>query len=158
MAKSAAMKGFKSVHAKSIKALAWVSMVIATADGVLLAGTFVAKWIHTGLKLIPEPWRTIVVVIVIIGGLVAAFLDCWLDLEPNQVAIWAALLLPSIAKNVSGGVAQWVQDVSTTVLHAIDQWLFKAAPAGLGSSSLAIAFAVGALLMANRVVKKSRKG
>lgn len=158
MGKSAATKGFRSLHAKSIKGLAWASFVIAVADGVLLAGTFISDWIHTGLGFISEPWRTIITVILVIFGLVAAFLDCWLDLEPNQLAIWCALLLPSIARGLSGGIADWTRDASQTVLHAIDQWLFKAAPAGLGSTWLAIAIAVAAVLMAHRVVKKTRKG
>jgi fructose-specific phosphotransferase system IIC component len=158
MSKGTATKGLRSAHAKSIKGLAWASFVVALADGALLPGTFVGDWVRTAFGILPNTWSVVVPVIVLIVGWVAVFLDCYLDLEPNQVAIYGALLLPTVASTISGGLADWVRSVADTVLHAIDQWLFQAAPDGLGSSALALAAAVAVLLMANRVVKKSRKG
>lgn len=156
MAKSAATAGLRSAHAKSIKGLAWASLVIALADGALLPGTFVGDAISTVFGWLP--WGPVIPIIILIVGWVGVFLDSYLDLEPNQVAVWGALLLPSVAASMSGGLADWTKDIASTVLQAIDRWLFAAAPDGLGSSTLAVAIAVAVVLMAQRVVKKSRKG
>jgi hypothetical protein len=158
MGKNAATKGLRAVHAKSIKGLAWASFIIAVADGALIPGTFVGDWVRSIAGWIPAPWGVIVSVIALVVGFVAVFLDCYLDLEPNQVAVIGALLLPTIASTIRGGLADWVRDIAHDVLHLIDQWLFKAAPDGLGSTALAVAVAVAVLMMASRVVKKSRKG
>ena len=156
MAKGKGLGGLKAAHTKSIKALAWVSFVIAVAAGALLPGTFVGDWTRTVFGWLP--WGPVIPIIVLVLGTGAAFLDCYLDLEPNQVAVYAALLLPSVASTISGGLADWVRALADTVLDAVDQWLFAASPDGLGSSALAIATAATVVLMANRVVKKSRKG
>ena len=156
MAKGKGLGGLKAAHTKSIKALAWASFVIAVAAGALLPGTFIGDWVRTAFGWLP--WGPVIPIIVLIVGVVAAFLDCYLDLEPNQVAVYAALLLPTIASTISGGLAGGVRNLANTVLDAVDQWLFKASPDGLGSSALAIATAFAVVLMANRVVKKSRKG
>lgn len=151
-----AVAGLRAAHTKSIKALAWASFVVAVAAGALLPATFIGDGVRAVFGWLP--WGPVIPIIVLIVGVVAAFLDCYLDLEPNQIAVYAALLLPSIASTISGGLADGVQAIAGTVLHAIDQWLFKASPAGLGSSALAIATATAVVLMSNRVVKKSRKG
>lgn len=155
MAKGKGLGGLKAAHTKSIKALAWASFVIGIAAGALLPGTFIGDWTRTFFGWLP--WGPVIPIIVLIVGTVAAFLDCYLDLEPNQIAVYAALMLPSIASTISGGIADAVRAIANTVLDAVDQWLFKASPAGLGSSALAIATAFTVVLMSNRVVKKTRK-
>lgn len=147
--------GLRSAHAKSVKGLAWATLVIGLADGALLPGTFVGDAVRTVFGWLP--WGPVIPIIVLIVGWVAVFLDSYLDLEPNQIAVAGALLLPSVATSMSGGLAEWTEDIADTVLNAIDQWLFAAQPDGLGSGTLAVAVAVAAGLMAQRVVKKSRK-
>jgi len=147
--------GLRAMHQKSVKGLAWASFVIALACGALLPGTFVGEWVVTVLGWLP--WGATIPVIVLIVGWVGVFLDTYLDLEPNQLAVWGALLLPSVAGAVSGGMADWTQDIADTVLEAVDQSLFAAAPEGLGSTALALATSVAAVLMAQRVVKKGRR-
>jgi hypothetical protein len=156
MARGTATAGLRAAHTKSIKGLAWASFIIAIAVGALLPDTFVGNWTREVFSWLP--WGPVIPIILLIVGFVAAFLDCYLDLEPNQVAVYSALMLPTIASTIEGGLADWVRDISRTVLDAIDQWLFKAAPEGLGSTALAIAIAFAVILMSNRVVKKSRKG
>lgn len=156
MGKGAASAGLRSAHAKSIKGLAWASFVIALADGAMLPATFVGDAVDTGLGWLP--WGAIVPIIILVVGWGAVFLDTYLDLEPNQVAVIGALLLPSVAASLNGGLADWTEDVADKVLNAIDQWLFAAMPDGLGSQALAVTIAVAVVLMAQRVVKKSRKG
>jgi fructose-specific phosphotransferase system IIC component len=151
-----ATAGLRAAHAKSIKGLAWASFVIAIADGALIPNTFVGDWTRKVFGWLP--WGPVIPIIVLIVGVVATFLDCYLDLEPNQVAVYSALMLPTIASTIHGGLADWVRELSQTVLDAIDQWLFQAAPRGLGSSALAIAIALAVTLMSDRVVKKSRRG
>lgn len=156
MSKGSASAGFRAVHAKSIKGLAWASFVIAVADGALLPSTFVGDFTRQVFSWLP--WGPVIPIIVLIIGFVAAFLDCYLDLEPNQVAVYAALMLPTVASTLSGGLADWVRDISRTALNAIDQWLFQAVPNGVGSQFLAVAIAFAVLMMASRVVNKSRRG
>jgi hypothetical protein len=158
MGKSTATKGLRAAHAKSIKGLAWASFVIALADGALLPGTWIGDWVRTAFGWLPSGLGIAVPVIVLILGWGAVFLDCYLDLEPNQIAVYGALMLPTVASTMSGGLATWTIDIANQVLHTIDSYLFKAVPNGLGSTWLAIGIAVAVLFMANRVVKKSRKG
>lgn len=156
MGKGAASAGLRSAHAKSIKGLAWASFVGALADGALLPGTVVGDAVDAVLGWLPYgdlfPW-----LILIIGwGLV--FLDAWNDLEPNMGAVVGALLLPSVASSMTGGLAEWTQDIAGTVLDAIDQWIKAGQPAGIGGDAFAIGLGLAVLLVAQRVVKKSRKG
>jgi hypothetical protein len=156
MGKSATAAGFRAVHAKSIKGLAWTTLVIALADGAMLPGTFVGDAVRTVFGWLP--WGPVIPIILLVVGWVAVFLDTFLDLEPNQVAVLGALLLPTVATTLHGGMATWTRQIAVNVLHMVDQWIFKAAPAGLGSSALALAVGVAVILMAQRVVNKKRRG
>lgn len=156
MGRGTSTVGLRAVHTKSVKGLAWASFIGALAIGAMLPGTFVGDVIDTVFGWLP--WGPVIPIIVLIVGWIGVFLDTYLDLEPNQLAVYGALLLPSVAATLSGGLADWTEDIADTVLQAVDQWLFSASPNGLGSQALAIALAVACGLMSQRVVKKSRKG
>jgi hypothetical protein len=146
------------MHAKSIKALAWISLVFAFAVSAMLPSTFVGDWTRTMFSWIPGAWGLVIAVIILIVGLIAAVVDVWIDLEPNQVAVYYVLALGCVASTLSGGIASWFTDLSSWFLGLVDQALFSAAPAGLGSTALAVASAVAVVLMTQRVVaKKGRR-
>jgi hypothetical protein len=150
--------GLRGFHSKSIKGLAWASFVIALAAGALLPATFVGDLVRGAFGFLPAGWNIAVPVIILIVGWGAVFLDCYLDLEPNQVAVYGALMLPTVATSISGGLATWTIDLAQSVLGRIDGLLFQAVPNGMGATALAVAVSAAVLFMSNRVVKKTRKG
>jgi hypothetical protein len=153
-----ATAGFRAIHAKSIKALAWLSLIFAFAVSAMLPNTFVGDWTRTMFGWIPAPWGTIIAVIILVVGLIAAIVDLWIDLEPNQVAVYYVLALGCVASTLEGGAAGWFTRLSTWVLGLVDNALFSAAPAGVGSTALAVAALVAVVLMTKRVVaKKGRR-
>lgn len=136
---------------KGRKALAWISYGLAVVGGAALAATFVGGLIAGFIGFFPG-W---VAIVVFTGGFVAMAIDLFIDGEPNQVALYTAMLLPSVARAVPGRLSATVTDLSHQALAQVNATL----GAWLGTSSalgLAIACVVVALLMARRVVTKSR--
>lgn len=157
-----ATAGFRAIHAKSIKGLAWASFVFAFAVSAMLPATFVGDFVRTLFSWLPTirgaDTGTALAVIILIVGLIAAIIDVWLDLEPNQLAVYYVLFLGCVASTLEGGMADWFGDLSRFVLGAIDQAIFSAMPSGVGSSLLAVVAAIGIILMTQRVVaKKGRR-
>lgn len=156
---SKAGAGLKKAHTKSIKILAWITWVFALAVSAMLPSTFVGDWTRKTFDQVPAPWNIIVPVIAMVLLIVGAFIDIYVDLEPNRLAVYCTMALGVVATLVGGGLANTVTRFAAWMLHMVDQLLFKAAPPGLGSSALAIAVAISVALMAGRVVtKKSHKG
>src|SRR4051794_19957203 len=113
-------RSFKAVKQKGILALAWCSFAIAVIGGTLATETFVGRVVQSIVGLFPWPWVPPVLLAVTIIG---TGVDIFLDGVPNQMAIWSALTMPSIAASVSGRLGDAVSDACASLLHAIDSWL-----------------------------------
>jgi hypothetical protein len=136
---------------KGRKVLAWVSFVFALVGGTAAAATFLGGWIRELLGAMP-PW---VSALLIVAAVVSMAMDIFNDSEPNQLALYCALALPSLARASSGKLSATVTQVSGQVTGSVNGGL----SAWLGvTSELAVAIicATIALLMARRVIRKGR--
>lgn len=146
-----AKAAIKAVQQKGIKGLAWCSFAIAVVGGTLATETFLGRFVQGFLGLWPWKW---IPQVLLAAAVVALIVDIFIDLIPNQAAIWSALLLPSIAASVSGRLGDEVSRAGRWVLDQIDGWLHTWVTDS--STGLAIACIAAALIMARRVVKKGK--
>jgi hypothetical protein len=151
MAKTGTKAAVRAVQQKGIKALAWVNFAIAVAGGTLAAETFLGKVVQFVLGLFPWKW---IPPVLLAAGVVTLTVDIFIDLLPNQAAIWSALLLPSVAASVTGKLGDEVSHWCRQLLNQIDGWLH--AWITDSSTGLAVACCAAALIMARRVVRKSK--
>lgn len=134
---------------KGARPLAWVSFGAALVGGSALAATFVGSWISGIVGLFPD-W----IASALFGvGLIAMGIDLAIDRVPNRLAIWMAILLPSIARAVNGKLGAAVRDVAGQVSSSanaqIGAWLGNSSVVAIAAFGIAIA-----LLVAKRVVRK----
>lgn len=146
-----AKAAIKAVQQKGIKGLAWCSFAIAVVGGTLATETFLGRFVQGFLGLWPWKW---IPPVLLAAAVVALIVDIFIDLIPNQAAIWSALLLPSIAASVNGRLGDEVSRAGRWVLDQIDGWLHTWVTDS--STGLAIACIAAALIMARRVVKKGK--
>lgn len=143
---------YATVRRRGMTALAWCSFVVAVAGGALAADMWIGETVATIVHAIPVPWLAAVLLVVAFLG---TCLDLFIDGEPNQLAIYAAILMPSFAAATGGGLARSVTSWSGNVLAWIDKdlssWLGTASSTGLAAGAI-----VAAIMMSRRVVKKSR--
>ena len=132
------------------KALAWVSFVLAIAAGAAFAGTWVGGVVAGVVHFIPWPPLAAIFLAVAVVGM---GLDIFNDGEPNQVALYAGMLLPSLARATSGKLSEGVTSLSQQLLSSLNPTLSSWVGTSLGIG-LAIACAAVALVMARRVVAK----
>ncbi len=151
MAKSGVKSAVKAVQQKGIKGLAWTSFVFAVVGGTLAPEMFLGKLIQGFLGLWPWQW---IPPVLLAATIVAVGVDIFIDLIPNQMAIWSALTMPTIAASVNGKLGDTVSHWCNLLLGLIDGWLH--AWITDSSTGLAIACIAAALIMARRVVKKSK--
>jgi hypothetical protein len=151
MAKSGTKAAVRAVQQKGIKALAWISFGIAVAGGTLATETFLGKIVQGFLGLWPWKW---IPPVLLAAAVVTLAVDIYIDLLPNQGAIWSALLLPSVAASVTGKLGDLVSQGCGWLLDQIDGWLH--AWVTDSSTGLAVACIAAALIMARRVVRKSK--
>jgi hypothetical protein len=151
MAKSGAKAAVKAVQQKGIKGLAWTSFVIAVVGGTLAPEMFLGRLIQGFLGLWPWHW---IPPVLLAATIVAVAVDIFIDLTPNQTAIWSALTMPTIAASVKGKLGDTVSHWCNQLLDQIDGWLHTWITDS--STGLAIACIAAALIMARRVVKKSK--
>lgn len=134
---------------KGIKALAWISFVLAAVGGAALAGTFLGGWVAGILGFFPD-W---VGILALTGAFVALAIDLFVDGIPNQVALYTAMTLPALGRSVPGRLGDTVTDMSQQLLAslngALGEWLGTTSTVGLAVVSVAVS-----LLMARRVVRK----
>ncbi len=136
---------------KGIKALAWISYGLAVIGGAALAATFVGGMVANVVGFFPA-W---VAIVLFAAGFAAMAVDLFVDGIPNQVALYTAIALPSLARSVPGKLSGTVTDMSRQALAQVNDGL----GAWLGTSSalgVALASVVVSLLMARRVVAKGR--
>lgn len=143
---------YANVRKKGMTVLAWASFIVAIAGGALAADMWIGKAVGKFVHAFPLPWLAAVLLVVAFLGTV---IDLCIDGEPNQLAIYAVILMPSFAAATGGGLARSVTSWSGSVLAWIDQdmsaWLGTAS-----STGLAVAAIASAILMSRRVVKKSK--
>jgi hypothetical protein len=151
MAKSGVKAAVRAVQQKGIKGLAWTSFVIAVVGGTLAPQMFLGKAIQGFLGLWPWPW---IPPVLLAATIVAVAVDIFIDLTPNTAAIWSALTMPTIAASVKGKLGDTVSGWCQALLDEIDGWLH--AWITDSSTGLAVACIAAALIMARRVVKKSK--
>jgi hypothetical protein len=151
MAKSGVKAAVKAVQQKGIKGLAWASFAIAVVGGTLATETWIGKLIQGFLGLWPWKW---IPPVLLAAAVVALAVDIFIDLIPNQTAIWSALTIPSIAASVPRRLGDEVSHWCGELLNLIDGWLHEWIADS--STGLAIACIAASLIMARRVVKKSK--
>lgn len=136
---------------KGIKALAWISFTLAAVGGAAIAGTFLGGFVAGLLGFFPD-W---VGIVVLAGAFVAMAIDLFVDGIPNQVALYTAIALPSVARAVPGKLGDTVTSLSRQLLanvnSALGEWLGTSSAIGLAIVSIVVS-----LLMARRVIAKSR--
>lgn len=142
--------GSNNFKAKGVKALAWISFGFAIVGGAALASTVVGGFIRSALGIFPD-W---VAPLAAAGAAVAMGIDLFVDGEPNKIALYMAIALPSLAAAVPGKLGDTVSNLAGQALSSVNGGLTS----WLGvTSSLAIAATcvVVSLLMARRVVTKT---
>jgi len=150
MAKGA-KTAIKAVQQKGIKALAWVSFAFAVVGGTLAPETFLGRFIQLFIGLWPWEW---IPPVLLAATVVAVAVDIFIDLIPNQAAVWSALTMPTIAASVDGRLGDEVSRWCRALLGQIDGWLHTWVTDS--STGLAVACIAAALIMARRVMKKSK--
>jgi hypothetical protein len=141
----------RAVQQKGLKALAWVSFGLAVVGGTLATQTFMGKFVQGFLGLWPWKW---IPPVLLAGGVIALGVDIFIDLVPNRAAIWSALLLPSVAASVPQKLGFEVRHACQAVLDQINGWLHVWITDS--ATGLAIVCCGSALIMARRVLHKSR--
>jgi hypothetical protein len=141
----------KAVQQKGIKGLAWSSFGIAIVGGTLAPEMFIGRFLQGFLHLWPWKW----IPPVLLGlAIVALAIDLFIDLVPNIAAIWSALTIPTLAASVEAKLGDKVSAGCAWILDQIDnplhEWVTDS------STGLAIGCIGAALIMARRVVKKSK--
>lgn len=137
---------------KGRKALAWTSFVLALLAGTAMTATFIGDMI-VGMLDWMWPWMA---PLVFVGVFISMAMDLFVDGEPNQVALYSALVLPTLALaapgQMSAAVTDGVNNLRASVGDGLSSWL------GLGSTSslgVAAVCTVAALLVGRRVLAKS---
>jgi hypothetical protein len=143
------MRGGGSNKEKGIKVLAWISFGAAVVGGAAIASTFVGDLIVSVVGFFPG-W---VAIAALLAGAVAMAVDLFVDSEPNRVALYTAMALPSVARAVPGALSNTVTNLSNQALSHVN----AALGVWLGTSSaigVALACVVVSLLVARRVIAK----
>jgi hypothetical protein len=139
---------------KGRKVLAWVSFGFAVAAGAGAAFTFIGSWIAGILGFFPAPWLP---PLLLAAAVVTMAMDIFVDSEPNQAALYTAMIVPSLAAASSGRLADTVRQgagqIQTQLALGIGDWLGVSA----GFGFVLVAGAVS-ILMGRRVVAKGGGG
>ena len=139
------------VKQKGTTVLAWISLAMALTGGTIAVETLIGQCIQFVLGALPWTWIPSVLLAVAIIGLA---IDLFIDMIPNQTAIWSALTIPSIAASVDGKlgvtISRWCGELLSSINDSLSEWVTNSA------TGLAVSCIGGALIMAKRVVKKNR--
>ncbi len=143
--------------ALATKVLAYTSFFLGMAAGSLLAGTAIAGLVRFAAGVIdgivnavlnlivpvPSGW---VPLFLLVGAVVAICMDIFNDGIPNRVALCMAMLAPSLATAVPGGIGAAVQAWWGRVLSWMDgplgQWLGTTTGLGLAATAALVAWLV----------------
>jgi len=140
---------------KGIKALAWISLLFAVLGGTAGAGMFLGQAVRGIFEVFTDTsWGKSIPVVLLVGLSIGLAVDLIVDMTPNQMAIWSAILIPSIASAAPGGFGGRITDWTTTLMS----WFGDSLSDELGSgapSVVALSCIVASLVMARRVITKS---
>lgn len=134
---------------KGRKALAWISFGFALVGGTAASATFAGDWIDALFGFFP----TWVSALALAGALSALAIDLFVDGEPNKVAVYSAIALPSLARTSPGKLGDTVTELGSWLLSSMNALLGEWLGVTSAVATAAICAAV-ALLMARRVVTK----
>lgn len=141
--------GFNILRGRGTLILAWISWVVAVAGGAAIAVTFIGGLVAGAIGILPS-WIAIVAFTL---GVVGMILDLVVDGVPNRLAIWMAILLPSVARSVPGKLGASVTHASGQIFssmnHSLGAWVGTTSTLAVAASLVGIA-----LLVARRVVAK----
>jgi hypothetical protein len=135
---------------KGKKALAWISFGFAVVAGAAFAVVGLGGFFDGLLGMFGLPWLP---ALLFAGVFIAMTVDLIVDAIPNQIAMWSAMLLPSLAQSVNGKLSQTVRDLCNQILSQVNaglsSWFGVAGALGIG-----VVCAVAAYLMGRRVLAK----
>lgn len=136
---------------KGRKALAWISFGFAAVAGVAVAATFVGAMFSGLLGMFPG-W---VPAVALAGAAIAMGIDLFIDGEPNQVALYTVMALPTLARSAPGRFGDEVTRLGDNLLASVTGqlglWLGVTSAIGVAAACGVIAY-----LMGRRVVAKGR--
>jgi small neutral amino acid transporter SnatA (MarC family) len=136
---------------KGRKALAWISFGFALVAGTAMAASPVGGWIRSLLGMAPG-W---VAALLLAAAVVSMAVDVFVDGEPNQLALYCILALPTLARATTGKLSANVTQASSSATASVNGGVHS----WLGVSSTLGTFVICtviALLMARRVIRKGR--
>lgn len=139
---------------RGVKALAWISIVLAAAGGAAATPTPIGTFIGWLVNL-PPVWFAPSLLFVLA---VITVLDPALDGVPNWLAVASVIVMPSVAKSVDGKLGTAVTNLSNEVLAATNEMLGDWLPQSVPALVAAIVLIASAALMARRVVRKMPGG
>ncbi len=134
---------------KGRKALAWISFGFALVGGTAASATFVGDWVDALFGFFP----TWVSALALAGAVIALAIDLFVDGEPNKVAVYSAMALPSLGRTSPGRLGDTVTDLGGQLLASVNDFLGEWLGVTSAIATAAVCAAV-ALLMARRVVTK----
>lgn len=143
------MRGGGNLKAKATKGLAWTSFGLAAFGGVMATLTIVGEWITDIIGFLPTGIAviTLVALVVMIGA------DLFADGEPNHMALYAVMAVPTVALSVDGKLADkvhaWGDQLTSHTEKSLTSWLGTSSPWVLAACAVA-----ASLLMARRVVTR----
>lgn len=130
------------------KVLAWFSFSLGVVGGAAIAITPIGAMLARVTGILPT-WLLGIVFLVLVFLLVR---DIGMDGEPNRTALWVVLLAPTLARSVSGNMAdlvtEWSGQALAEVSGPLGAWLGLGAPL-----AFAVGCSAGALVLAQRALK-----
>jgi hypothetical protein len=136
----------------AVPIMAWTSFGCAFLAGAFAPGMWIGHWIAAGVKMLS--WFVLVIFFSLLAWTIR---DLAMDGEPNKIAVYSVIVLPSLAGSTPGGVGQWVADRSHDALTWASQPLHDAmgkAAVGKGAPTVMTLVLLGvAIAFAQRTVK-----
>lgn len=145
-----------SYREKGRKYLAWASFGLALVAGTAIAATFLGGWISGLLGIFP--WW--IAAAAVLANVVLIGRDLFMDGEPNFIALYMAMGLPSLALAAGGKFSAAVGNLADKILtqanKVVGEWF------GVHGAVPAIAVAavcvLVSLLLGQRMVTRSAGG
>ncbi|MEU7822930.1 hypothetical protein [Catellatospora sp. NPDC049133] len=142
----------RAARKRAIDALAWASLGVALVGGTFAVSTFIGEIVRWVIHLLPWEWVAPLALLAAVG---ATVLDIVVDAEPNRAAVFSMLVIPTLASAAPGKLGDTITDLT----HKLSAWVDSGLREWLGASSstgLAILCIAATILMAKRVVTRSR--
>lgn len=139
-----------AIREKGRKGLAWFSFVLAAVGGAAVAVTFVGG-IIAGILGFFWWWTAPAALLAAVALIVR---DLWMDGEPNFIALFSAMAIPSLARAAPGRFGNAISDASGKILaqadRAMGEWFGTLAPIGIAGMCILVS-----LLLGQRMVSRN---